>query len=193
MHPELVSLNESGNKVRLGLVIRTGTPAEPGNEASRELALGTGAQQESLGTRLAMSLHSILVFISEAQEQGWPGIVLRTGAHQGNLGTRLALGVYSVLVLNRGAGERGYTVYMLTRGAWNAASPGIVLGTGAPQGDLGTRLALGVSPYWCSPGEPGNKDIYPLVCTQHWCSLGEPGNEASPDLFTALVLTRGAW
>ena len=104
----MVSLNESGNKVRLGLVLRTGahqgrlgtrlalglystlvlirrgwergkprdctlywcSPGETGNEASHELALGTGAHQESLGTRLAMSLHSILVFIRGATEQG---------------------------------------------------------------------------------------------------------------------------
>ena len=45
--PELVSLNESGNKVTLGLVLRT------------------GAHQGSLGTRLAMSLHSVLVLNKE--------------------------------------------------------------------------------------------------------------------------------
>ena len=44
---------------------------------------------------------------------------------------RLAQGLYSVLVL--------------TRAAWNAVSPGIVLRTGAHQGNLGARLALGVN------------------------------------------------
>ena len=44
---------------------------------------------------------------------------------------RLAQGLYSVLVL--------------TRAAWNAVSPGIVLCTGAHQGNLGTRLAMGVN------------------------------------------------
>ena len=94
-------MNESGNKVRLGLVLRIGahqgrlgtrlalglystlvltrgvwergkprdctlywcSPGERGNEASHELALGTGAHQDSLETRLAISSHSILVFI----------------------------------------------------------------------------------------------------------------------------------
>ena len=46
------------------------SPGEPGNEASHELALRTGAHQESFGTRLAMSLQSILVLIRGAREQG---------------------------------------------------------------------------------------------------------------------------
>ena len=80
---------------------------------------------------------------------------------------RLALGLYSVLVLTRGAGERGYIavglysalaltraaweqgkplyMYVLTRGALNATSPGIVLCTGAYEGNLETRLAMGVN------------------------------------------------
>ena len=33
---------------------------------------------------------------------------------------------------------------MLSRGAWNEASPGVILCTGAHQGSLGTRLALGL-------------------------------------------------
>ena len=49
---ELVSLNEPGNEVR------------PGRE------LCTSAHQESLETRLAMSLHSVLVLIREVFEQG---------------------------------------------------------------------------------------------------------------------------
>ena len=38
------------------------------------------------------------------------------------------------------------SAYVLTRGAWNAASPGIVLRTGAHKENLGTRLARGVNP-----------------------------------------------
>ena len=49
-----------------------------------------------------------------------------------------------------------YSAMVLTRGAWNEASPRIVLRTGAHQGSLGTRLAQGLyTPHWCSPGEPG--------------------------------------
>ena len=44
---------------------------------------------------------------------------------------RLAQGLYSVLVL--------------TSAAWNAVSPGNVLRTGAHQGNVGDRLALGVN------------------------------------------------
>ena len=39
---------------------------KPGNEASPELELCTSAHQESLVTRLAMSLHSVLVLIRGA-------------------------------------------------------------------------------------------------------------------------------
>ena len=56
------------------------SPGEPENEASHELALGTGAHEESLGTRLAMSLHFILVFIRGAREQGYSTLVLTRGA-----------------------------------------------------------------------------------------------------------------
>ena len=35
-----------------------------------------------------------------------------------------------------------YSVLVLTRAAWNAVRPGIVLRTGAHQGNLGARLAL---------------------------------------------------
>ena len=44
---------------------------------------------------------------------------------------RLAQGLYSILALSRAA--------------WNAVSPGIVLRTGAHQGNLGARLAMGVN------------------------------------------------
>ena len=64
------------------------SPGEPGNEASHELALGTGANQKSFGTRLAKSLHSILVLIRGAREEA-------------------SQGLYSVLVLTRGAWEQG--------------------------------------------------------------------------------------
>ena len=40
------------------------------NEVSNELAFYPGAHQERLGTRLAMSLHSVLVLIRGAWEQG---------------------------------------------------------------------------------------------------------------------------
>ena len=43
---------------------------EPGNEASPGRELCTSAPQESLGTKLAMSLHSVLVLIKGAMEQG---------------------------------------------------------------------------------------------------------------------------
>ena len=42
----------------------------PGNEASPGCELCTSAHQESRGTRLAMSLHSVLVLIRGAWEQG---------------------------------------------------------------------------------------------------------------------------
>ena len=43
---------------------------EPGNEANLGIVLCTGANQGSLGTRLAMSLHSVLVLTKRALEQG---------------------------------------------------------------------------------------------------------------------------
>ena len=70
------------------------SPGEPGNEDSHELTLLTGAHQESLGTKLAMSLQSVLVQTREPGNKASPGIVLRTGAHKGSLGTMLALGSY---------------------------------------------------------------------------------------------------
>ena len=41
---------------------------EPGNKASQGIVLCIGAHQGSLGTRLAMSLHSVLVLTSGAWE-----------------------------------------------------------------------------------------------------------------------------
>ena len=85
-----------------------------------------------------------------------------------SLGTRLSLGLYSTLVLTRGAWERGkprdctlhwcspgepgnkaspgiaYSALVLSRGTWNEASPGLILCSGAHQGSLGTRIALGL-------------------------------------------------
>ena len=64
------------------------SPGEPGNEASHELALLTGAHQESLGTRLAKSPY--WCSSREPGNKSSQGIVLHTGAHQWSLGTRLA-------------------------------------------------------------------------------------------------------
>ena len=64
------------------------SPGEPGNVASLERALLTGAHHESLGTRLAMSPYWCLS--GEPGNKASPGIVLHTGAHPGSLGTRLA-------------------------------------------------------------------------------------------------------
>ena len=63
------------------------SPGEPGNEASHELALLTGAHQESLGTRLAKSPY--WCSSREPGNKSSTGIVLHTGAHQWSLGTRL--------------------------------------------------------------------------------------------------------
>ena len=98
----MISLIEPGNKVRPGLVLRT------------------GAHQGSLGTRLALGLYSTLVLNKGAWVRGkpWAGTLYwcspgepgneasrehahLTGAHQESLGTRLAQGLYSVLVFNR--------------------------------------------------------------------------------------------
>ena len=62
------------------------SPGEPGNEASHELALLTGAHQESLGTRQAKSPY-------------W--------CSSGSLGTNLAKGLYSILVFTSGDCEQG--------------------------------------------------------------------------------------
>ena len=78
--------------------------------------------------RLALGLYSVLVHTRGAGERGY-----------------IAVGLYSALVLTRAAWEQGKPVYMLTRGALNATSPGIVLCTGAHQGNLETRLAMGVN------------------------------------------------
>ena len=37
-----------------------------------------------------------------------------------------------------------YSALVLSRETWNEASPGLILCTGAHQGSLGTRLALGL-------------------------------------------------
>ena len=114
----------------------------PGNEASNELPLRTGAHQGNLGTTLALGMYSVLVLTRGARDEASLELALRTGAYQESLGTRLAMSLQSVLVHNRGA--------------WNKSSPGITLRTGAHQGSLGTRLALGLyTLHWCSPGEPG--------------------------------------
>ena len=42
---------------------------EPGNEASPGCELCTSAHKKSLGTRVALSLHSVLVLIKGAWEQ----------------------------------------------------------------------------------------------------------------------------
>ena len=63
--------------------------------------LCTGAHQESLGTRLAMSPY--WCSSGEPRNKSSPGIVLHTGAHQGDLGARLAMGVNSALMLTRRA------------------------------------------------------------------------------------------
>ena len=65
------------------------SPREPGNEASLEIAFCTGANQGSLGIRLALGLYSVLVLARGAWERGY-----------------IALGLYSALVLTRGAWER---------------------------------------------------------------------------------------
>ena len=123
-HPELVSLNEPGNEVIPGIVLRT------------------GAHQRSLVTRLALDLYSTLVLTRGAWERRkprdctlyWcsqgepgneasPGIVLCIGAHQGSLGTRLAQGLHTPHWFS--PGEPGmrlaqglYSVLVLTRAAW---------------------------------------------------------------------------
>ena len=70
-----------------------------------------------------------------------------------------------------------HSVLVLIRGAWELASPGIVLHMDANQGSLGTRLALGLyTPHWCSPGEPKMRLAQGLgLYTPHWCSPGELG------------------
>ena len=106
----------------------TCSPGEPGNEASSGRELCSSAHQESLGTRLSMGLHSVVVLIREPGNKASQGIVLCIGTHQGSLGTRLALGFYTP--------------------PWSfPGEPGMRLAqccTGAHQGSLGTRLALGL-------------------------------------------------
>ena len=60
----------------------------------------------------------------------------------------------------------------------NEASPGIVLRTGDQQGNLGTRLAMGV--YYVLVLTRGAME--PWSCTPFWCSSGEPGNKARPGI-----------
>ena len=80
-----------------------------------------------------------------------------------------------------------HSVLVLTKELWNKASHQLALHTGAHQGSMGTRLARDCTPYWCSSGEPGNKDN---LLT---CSPGEPGMLLAQGLYSVLVLTRGAW
>ena len=89
LHPELDSQNESGNKVRPGLVLRT------------------GAHQGSLGTRLALGLYSTLGSLGEPGNEASPGRVLCTGAHQGSQEMRLTMSMHSLLVLTRRVWEQG--------------------------------------------------------------------------------------
>ena len=113
----------------------------PGNEASNELLLRTGAHQGNLGTTLALGMYSVLVLTRGARNEDSHELTLLTGAHQVSLGIRLAMSLQSVQVQT---GEPG-----------SKASPGIVLRTGAHRGSLKTMLALGsYTPHWCSPGEP---------------------------------------
>ena len=100
---------------------------------------------------------------------------------------------------------------MLTRGAWNGVSAGIALRTGAHQGDLGARLALGVNSVLVLTRRAVNKASHELaLCTgaqqgslgtrlaqglytPHWCSPGQPGMRLAQGLYSVLVLTRAAW
>ena len=114
----------------------------PGNEASNELSLRTGAHQGNLGTTLALGMYSVLVLTRGARNEDSHELTLVTGAHQVSLGTRLAMSLQSVLVQTREPGSK--------------VSPGIVLRTGAHKGSLVTMLALGsYTPHWCSQGSQG--------------------------------------
>ena len=113
------------------------SPGAPGKEASHELALLTGAHQESLATWLAMSPYWCSSW--DPGNKASPGIVLHTGAHLGSLGTRLAC-----IRGHQGSLECGYP-WACTQ-HWcspeepgNEARPGFVLHTCAHEGSLGTR------------------------------------------------------
>ena len=80
-----------------------------------------------------------------------------------------------------------HSVLVLTKELWNKASNELALHTGAHQGFMATRLARDCTLYWCSSGEPGNKDS---LLT---CSPREPGMRLAQGLYSVLVLTRGAW
>ena len=87
-----------------------------------------------------------------------------------------------------------HSVLVLIREPGNKASPGIVVCTGAHQGSLGTRLALGLyTAHWCSPREPGMRlaqGLYSVMLLTR--GAGEPGY-ITLGLYSAVVLTRGAW
>ena len=102
---------------------------------------------------------------------------------------RLAMSVHSLLVLTRtGLAMSLHSILVLIKGVWEQGKP------------------RECTPYWRSPGEPGNK------ASMYTCSPGEPGNKASHELalhtadhqgslgtrlaqrlYSAQVLTRGAW
>ena len=143
-------------------------------------------------------VYSALVLTRGAWNEASPRIVLRTGAHQGSLGTRRAQGLYTLHWCS--PGEQGnkaypgivYCVLVLTRGAWNEASPGLVLCSGAYQGSLGTRLAQGLySALVLTRGAWNEASPRIVLCSGAY--QGSLGTRLAQGLYSALVLTRGAW
>ena len=114
------------------------SPGELGNKVSLGIVLRTGAHQRSLGMRLALELYSVQVLTRGAGERGYisldlySALVLTRGAL--DRGKPWACTLYLC-----SPGEQGneaspgilYSALVLSRGAWNEGSLGLVLHTGA--------------------------------------------------------------
>ena len=108
------------------------------NEDSHELTLLTGAHQVSLGTRLAMSLQSVLVKTGFAVRTGENGVAWEQGKPRDCTPYWCSHGEPR----NNASPGIVFSALVLTRGARDEASLELALRTGAYQESLGTRLAM---------------------------------------------------